>query len=142
MSNSLGKSKILDLPDRIVFYDGDCGFCNSSVQFILNHRKREIYFAPLQADIAKNVMGDRGIEIKMNTLYYLENDVLYSKSTAALRIAKHLKGGFPMIYWVGIIFPNQFRNWVYDQVAKRRHKINPGMCAMPKPEERRLFLGN
>ena len=48
----------------IVFYDGDCGFCNSSVQFILNKRKREFYFLPLQSDQAKKILNANGIEIK------------------------------------------------------------------------------
>lgn len=142
MSTSSKKNNTQDLPDRIVFYDGDCGFCNSSVQFILDRRKRAIHFAALQSDIAENVLGERGVTIQMNTLYYLENKNLCSKSTAALKIARHLKGAWPIIYWFGIIFPKTFRNWVYDQVAKRRHKINPGLCAMPKPEERKLFLDN
>lgn len=128
------------LPTRIVFYDGECGFCNTSVQFILNKRKYPIYFAPLQSDIAKDTMRSRGITIEMNTLYYLEDNRLFDRSTAALRIARYLKGGYPALYYLGILFPRVFRDWVYDQVAKRRHKIKPGYCAMPTPEERKLFL--
>lgn len=140
MSDSTKENKLNELPERIVFYDGDCGFCSSSVQFILDRRKREIHFAALQSDIAEKILGKRGIEIKMNTLYFLEKDEIFSKSTAALRIAKHLKGAYPLLYWVGIIFPKAFRNWVYDQVAKRRDKINTGLCPLPKPEEKKLFL--
>ncbi len=142
MSNTNQKRIKSNLPERIVFYDGDCGFCNSSVQFILNRRKREIHFAALQSKIAQNVLGERGVTIKMNTLYYLEGSNLYSKSTAALKITRHLKGGYPLLYGVGIIFPKIVRDWVYDQVAKRRHKISPGVCAMPKPEEKKLFIEN
>ena len=142
MSNSSEKSQRKDLPERIVFYDGDCGFCNSSVQFILDRRKREVHFAALQSNIAQNLLGKRGVEIKMNTLYYLEGSKLYSKSTAALKITRHLKGGYPLLYGVGIMFPKAFRDWVYDQIAKRRHKIRPGLCAMPKPEEKKLFIDN
>ena len=131
-----------DLPERIVFYDGDCGFCNTSVQFVLNKRKRPIYFAALQSKLAEEKLGSRGVSIQMNTLYFLENDKLYQKSSGALRIARHLKGGYPLLYYVGIIFPRFFRDWIYDQVAKRRHKIKPGYCAMPSPDERKLFIGD
>jgi len=129
-----------NLPDRIVFYDGDCGFCNTSVQFVLNHRKCDIYFAALQSDLSKKELAKRGVTIQMNTLYFLENGKLYKKSSGALRIAKYLKGLFPLLYWIGIIFPRFIRDWVYDQVAKNRHKIRPGACALPRPEEKKLFL--
>lgn len=142
MADSSEKSTTQELPDRIVFYDGECGFCQSSVQFILNHRKVNIYFAALQSNVAEKLLGNRGIEIKMNTLYYLEDEDIYDKSTAALKIARHLKGAYPLLYWFGIIFPKAFRDWIYDQVAKRRHKINPGVCALPKPEEKKLFIGD
>jgi len=142
MTDSTNISEKVDLPKRIVFYDGECGFCNTSVQFILNHRKRPIHFAALQSDIAKEVLQHHNISIAMNTLYYLEEGKLYKKSTGALRITKHLEGGYPVLYFIGILFPKILRDWVYEQVAKRRHRIKPGYCAMPSPEERKLFLSD
>ena len=38
----------------IVLFDGDCHFCNSSVQFIIKHDHKGIYyFAPLQSKRAQ-----------------------------------------------------------------------------------------
>lgn len=126
---------------RIVFYDGDCCFCNTSVQFILKHRKKEFYFAALQSDFAKKKIEEgQGVDIEMNTLYYLEKDKLYEKSNAVLRIARGLKGAYPMFYYLGSIFPKFIRDVVYDFIAKRRNKINPGFCALPSEEERKFFL--
>jgi predicted DCC family thiol-disulfide oxidoreductase YuxK len=126
---------------RIIFYDGDCCFCNTSVQFILNHRKKEFYFAALQSDFAKTkIEEEEGISIKMNTLYYLEKGQLYEKSTAALRISRGLKGAYPIFFYFGIIFPKFIRDVVYDFIAKRRNKINPGFCALPSEEDRKFFL--
>ena len=127
---------------RIIFYDGDCGFCNSSVQFILNHRKKTFYFAALQSDFAKEkIEKDGGEKIEMNTLYFLNHGKLYEKSTAVLRISRGLKGLYPVLFYLGIIFPRFIRDGVYDFVAKRRHKIQPDLCAMPTEEERKFFLG-
>lgn len=134
--------KIKNSPKRIVFYDGDCGFCNTSVQFILNKRKKDIYFAALQSELAEQELSKRGESIQMNTLYFLEKGVLYKKSTGALRIAKYLKGILPLLYWIGTLVPRVFRDWVYDLVAKHRHKISPGACAIPSEEEKKLFLSN
>lgn len=45
---------INNIPDKILFYDGDCVFCNASVQFALKHRKKNsIYFSALQSELAK-----------------------------------------------------------------------------------------
>jgi len=39
-----------------------------------------------------------------------------------------------------MIIPRFLRDWVYDQIAKRRHTIKNGFCALPTADERRLFL--
>lgn len=140
MKNSTQKEDNEPLPKRVVFYDGECGFCSTTVQFILKRRKKDIYFAPLQSEIAKDKLGERGIEIEMNTLYFLENEKLYLKSTGALRIARHLNGGYPLFYYLGIIFPKFIRDWVYDQVAKRRHQLKADLCPLPQPEEQKFFI--
>jgi predicted DCC family thiol-disulfide oxidoreductase YuxK len=69
----------------------------------------------------------------------MENGVLYEKSTAALRVLRY----FPWYYQVLRVFtlvPRFMRDWVYDQVAKRRRRISQGYCVMPTPEERKRFL--
>lgn len=126
--------------ERILFYDGDCGFCNSSVQLVLNKRRNEFYFLALQKDLAHKIMAKFNEEIQMNTLYLIEDNKLYQKSTAALKIAKNLKGAYPLLYYFGSLVPRFLRDWVYDQVAKRRHNIKPGFCAMPKQKDKQYFL--
>lgn len=126
-------------PERIVFYDGDCGFCNTSVQFILNKKKNDFYFATLQSDFAKEKLAEHNIEIKLDTLYYLNNGKLHERSGAALRIAKGLKGGYPLLFGF-IIIPPFIRNWAYDMVAARRHRIKAGFCKIPTEEERKFFI--
>jgi len=126
--------------ERIVFYDGDCGFCNTSVQLILKNRKKNFYFIPLQAEFSHKIMAQFNEEIKMNNLYLLENGKLYKKSTAAIRIAKNLRKLYPFLFYVGFIVPRFIRDWIYDQVAKRRHNIRPGYCVMPLVEEKKFFV--
>ena len=125
--------------DWIVFYDGDCGFCNSSVQFILNKRKRDFYFSPLQSDRSKEILTQYGIEIKMDTIYFLKNGKLYDRSSAGLQICKGLKGGYPLMMAFYII-PKFLRDLVYNTIAKRRHRIRAGYCAIPTEEEKAFFL--
>lgn len=74
--------------ERIVFYDGDCGFCNTSVQLILKNRKVDFYFIPLQSEISHQIMAKFNVEIKMNTLYLLENGKLYKNLPLQLGLLK------------------------------------------------------
>lgn len=126
--------------NNIVFYDGECGFCNSSVQFILEHKKiNNVYFAPLQSKLAKNILGEHKIEIKLDTLYFLTNHKVYSKSSAALTISKFLK---PPYNWliVFVIIPKFIRDFFYDIIAKRRHQLKAGHCVIPSETDKSLFL--
>nr|WP_299205589.1 DUF393 domain-containing protein [uncultured Brumimicrobium sp.] len=126
--------------NRIIFYDGDCGFCNTSVQLVLKKRKKDFYFIPLQSSIAEEIMTRFNETIEMNTLYLVENGLLYDRSTAAIRIAKHLRSLYPLLYYLGLLVPKFIRDSVYNQIAKRRHKIRPGFCALPSVDERKFFI--
>ena len=126
--------------NNILFYDGDCGFCNSSVQFVLKHRKHDhIYFATLQSDFAKEILNNKGIIIKLDTLYYLKNNTIYDKSSAALHLVNELTLFFS-IFKIFYIIPKIIRDYVYSLIAKRRHQINNSFCVIPNSEEKKLFL--
>jgi predicted DCC family thiol-disulfide oxidoreductase YuxK len=47
---------------HVVFYDGVCGLCDRSVQFLLaRDRERVLHFAPLQGSTAAAVLGRLGL---------------------------------------------------------------------------------
>lgn len=125
----------------IVFYDGDCGFCNKSVQFVLKNEKgKKIHFAALQAEFSVQFFKNKGLEQpNMSTFYFWNGKKMLQKSTAALSLLKYLKMPFPLgaFFW---IIPSLLRDKVYDFVAKRRHKLAAGFCALPSVEERKRFL--
>lgn len=123
----------------IIFYDGDCGFCNSSVQFILNKKKKPFYFLALQSETAKKILEAKNVVINMDTIYLLKNDKLYNKSSAALQICRGLKGGYPLLFGFYII-PKFLRDPFYNFVAKRRHKLRAGYCMVPLEEDKKYFL--
>lgn len=132
--------EINETKNIIIFYDGECGFCNSSVQFVLKHRKHnQIYFATLQSDLAKRVLSNKGVEIKLDTLYYLKNNEVYHKSTAGLRITSELKFPYPLLKILFVV-PKFIRDVVYSFIAKRRHNIQNGFCVLPTEEEKELFI--
>lgn len=128
------------LTKKIVFYDGDCGFCSKSVQLILRKRTKQVYFIPLQSELAESLLNNFEISIELNTFYFL-NEKLYQKSTAALQVSKHLKQPYPLLFYLFIWIPSKWRDEIYDFVAKRRNKIAGKSCYLPNEKERSLFLG-
>ena len=123
----------------IVFYDGDCGFCSSTVQFILKKRKEEIQFSPLQSEYAHNRLKEEGTQINLDTIYLLKEGKIYERSSAALQISKSLKGLYPLMVILYVV-PKFIRDGVYNSIAKRRHRIRAGYCVIPSEEEKKLFI--
>lgn len=128
---------------KIILFDGVCNLCNSSVTFVIKRDlKNQFKFAALQSDAGKQLVLAHGIDTSsVDSIIFIENGKAYTKSTAALRIAKHLGGAYPLMMGFMII-PTFLRNWVYDWVAKNRYKWygKKESCMIPTPELRSKFL--
>jgi len=137
---------MIDLPDskKLVLFDGVCNLCNSSVQFIIKHDKKDLFlFAALQSRAGQEIIKS----FKINTeetdsvLLYSKKDGVSQKSTAALKIARHL--GFPQnLITVFFIVPTSIRNWVYDLIARNRYQWfgKSDNCMVPTPNLQSKFL--
>ncbi len=126
----------------VIFFDGVCNLCNASVQFAIEHDKKDVFrFTALQGDYAKNILTKFNLNPEnMNSIILMEDDKLYNKSSAALRIAKRLNGIFPILY-VFIVVPKFIRDWFYDIIAKNRYKWwgKQESCWVPSPELKSKF---
>ncbi len=130
-------------PKKIILFDGVCNLCNNAVVFIIKRDKKDVFrFAAIQSDEGEKLIKKHNIDTsKTDSIILIENDTYSVKSTAALKIAKHLKGGYPLLYGF-IILPAFFRNWVYDIIAKNRYKWfgKKDNCMIPTPELKEKFL--
>lgn len=128
---------------KVILFDGVCNLCNGAVLFIIKRDpKAKFKFAALQSDIGMSLTAEHNIDTtKTDSIVLVEAGKVYIKSTAALRVARHLKGGYPLLYGF-IIFPAFFRNWVYDWIAKNRYKWfgKKESCMIPTPELKSRFL--
>lgn len=132
----------MDITKNIIFYDGDCGLCNTSVQQVLKYQKQKFpfYFVPLQQEEAQTFLAQHGIDVKMDTLYYWNGYKITERSTAVLSIARHLKYPAHLLFY-GFIFPKAVRNCVYDYIAQRRHIFfRKNRCRIPEENEKKFFL--
>lgn len=132
----------INLP-KIILFDGVCNFCNSSINFVIDHDSKKIFkFATLQSNVAQKILLPYKNETLFDSIILIDNGKIYQKSTAALNIAKNLNAGLPFIYYSLIWIPAFLRNVVYDIIAKNRYKFfgKTKICRMPTPELKARFL--
>lgn len=126
--------------NRLVLYDGDCGFCNRSVAFILKHeRTHEIVFAPIQSAFTQQLFEKNNWpKPDLSTFYFIHGNEKFERASAAFEVLKDLKNPYRLLRVFRFI-PRGISNWCYDQIAKRRQRIAAGFCVMPTPEQRIRF---
>lgn len=111
------------MENQIVLYDGYCQLCSRWVQFLLKRDyKKNIQFVPLQSEEGKQILKSYVYENDRipDTVIYIENDSLFIKSTAILRLIRHFRGIWKVLY-LFIIIPKFIRDKVYDCIAKKRY---------------------
>jgi predicted DCC family thiol-disulfide oxidoreductase YuxK len=126
----------------VILFDGVCNFCDASVQFILNRDPEGIFqFASLQSEAGQNLVKKHNVPADVDSMILIEDDKVYYKSTAALKISRHLHGAWKWLYGF-IIIPSPIRNIVYDLIAKNRYKWfgQKESCMLPPPNIRKRFL--
>ncbi|QZN78402.1 thiol-disulfide oxidoreductase DCC family protein [Paenibacillus sp. DR312] len=127
----------------IVLVDGVCHFCQGLTKWIIKRDPEGKYhFASLQSDVAKELLKKGNLSTdSMDTFVLIENGKYYTRSTAALRLAKGLKFPYPLLY-VFIIVPKFIRNAVYNMVARNRYRWfgKDEACMLPTPEIKDRFL--
>jgi len=99
-------------------------------------------FAAIQSEEGQKLIKKHQIDTtKVDSILLLDGDNYDAKSTAALKIARHLKGGYPLLYGF-MILPAFLRNWVYDIIARYRYNWfgKKESCMIPTPELKGKFL--
>jgi len=127
----------------VILFDGVCNFCNSAVNFVIKRdKKKQIHFAPLQTETGKKLLEQYGLPVnEMQSFIFIEKGKAYTRSTAALRVCRHLSALWPLCYGT-IIVPKFIRDSIYNWIAKNRYKWFGVRqeCMMPTPEIKARFL--
>jgi len=116
--------KNLNSEFSIILFDGDCSFCNASIQFIYKNDKHKYFkFTSLQSKFGQNILKQFGLETNnFDTFVLYQNHKIFTKSSAAFKILNKLST-FLRIFYFFIIIPIPIRDFFYDFIAKNRHKI-------------------
>jgi predicted DCC family thiol-disulfide oxidoreductase YuxK len=134
--------------NTVLLYDGVCGFCNKSVQVILDRDRRgEMRFAALQSDYGKGVLSRHPELENVDSLVYVQrqpgtgDERVFIRSDAALRVASYLGGAWKLLLVFRVI-PRPVRDFFYDLFARYRYKLfgKHDSCMLPSPDVRSRFL--
>lgn len=111
-------------PSRhLVLIDGECNLCNATGMWVnLRDKKRRFRFQALQSEEGREVLEGHGLPTDdYDTMVLVEGGKAYTRSTAALRIARRLRQPWPLLYGF-IIVPKPLRDAAYRFVARNRHR--------------------
>ena len=131
----------------ILLYDGLCGFCDGTVQFILRRDPSgAMKFAPLQGATARAVL-ERNPEVRgVDSFILVERDLeghelVTVRSEAVSRITRYL-GGVWTIAAIGRVIPRPLRDWAYSLFAHWRYRLfgRYDACPVPAARVRARFL--
>lgn len=127
----------------IILFDGVCNLCNNSVQFIIKRdKKKRFFYASLQSDAVQSILLQ--FELKnsdFDSIILIDKGKVYQKSTAILKIIKHLNSAWELSY-IFIIVPKFIRDFIYSIIAKNRYKWfgKREKCMIPTKELEMRFL--
>lgn len=137
---------MLDIPKhkKVILFDGVCNLCNNSVLKVIKYDKKNTFlFAALQSETGKKIVNHLNIDTdKIDSIILYEPGITYEvKSTAALKVMQDF-GGLWYFTQIGLIFPEFFRNYIYDYIAKNRYKWfgKKESCMIPTPALKAKFL--
>lgn len=127
----------------VVLYDGTCGLCHKSVQWILRHeRDHAIQFAPLQGETAEQLRAQfPEIPRTLESVVLVEDGHARLRSKAFLHVAHHLRAPWRLGYAVRWL-PAFLLDLGYRFIARIRHRVwgHADACDLPAPEHRARFL--
>jgi predicted DCC family thiol-disulfide oxidoreductase YuxK len=107
-----------------IIFDDTCNFCKASVAWLQAHdREKKMEYLPLQSAEARALLKSHDEQFaQKNTVYLVTAESVYNKSDAVLQALKILPRPYSFLHQLRV-FPKPLRNWVYDLIAKNRHRF-------------------
>jgi predicted DCC family thiol-disulfide oxidoreductase YuxK len=121
-----------------LFYDGGCGVCHGAVRFVAKRDLSQlIHFAPLGGETFKRLVSpDLRVGLPDSLVVLTPEGGLLNRSEAVIYLL-HRMG--PLWRMAGLLLtriPVRPRDWVYDQVARRRPAGRPCPREFPPGDPR------
>lgn len=122
----------------VLFFDGDCAFCSSSVRKVVRLDKRGVIsFAPLQGEFSREHGFTHHAAEDGGTMVLLrESDGrAFTYSDAWLELLNALGGAWRLLRVFRLV-PKPLRDCFYRWVARNRYRFmgRKDQCDLPDPE--------
>ncbi len=126
-----------------ILFDGVCNLCNGFVNFVIDrdHQAR-FQFGSLQSAAGQALLKSYTFEsAALTTVILIEDDKLYSESTAVLKILRGLGGGWKVFY-ILMVIPKFIRDFFYNLVSRHRYYLfgKREYCRIPTPDLLNRFI--
>lgn len=126
---------------NIIFFDGVCNLCNSTVDLVVKlDKKKRMKYASLQSHYAKNLLSLKDLT-DLDSIIFFKDGEKYYRSDAVIYILLSLYPRLQILKFL-IYIPKPFRDSLYKMIARNRYKIfgKKDICRIPTKEEAALFL--
>lgn len=134
MSNSATlplTARASDSAAPILFFDGECGFCDRSIRFAMSRDVHgRLYIATLAGETAQQALApfaDMLRDVDSTVLYLpgtpTREAAVQIHSDAALSVLRLLGGFWSVIGAAGLLVPRWIRDAAYKAFAKRRFQL-------------------
>ncbi len=128
---------------KIILFDGVCTLCNGFVQFVIKHDTHVVFqFGALQSAAAQELLHKTAPAHNFpETVILIDDGQVFTKSSASLRILKHLRWPISWLY-VCVVIPKFLRDAVYVLLAKNRYRLfgKKDSCMLPTAELKSRFI--
>ncbi len=96
---------------------------------------------PSRSELGQEVLESIGrTETSQRTIVFIENNQVYTRSTAVLRMYAYLEFPYWLLSW-WLVVPRFIRDFCYNRIANNRHRLFPlKSCWVPTPEITRHFF--
>ncbi len=121
----------MSIVTAIVLFDGACGLCSRTVDFIVPRDRRGVFrFAALQSATGRALLDRHGLACAgLDSVVLIAGGHVATKSEAVLRIARRLGGVWALLALPGLLVPRRLADALYDTVARNRLRWFPGPAA-------------
>jgi predicted DCC family thiol-disulfide oxidoreductase YuxK len=140
MPDSPSRPPTQALPERVVFFDGVCGFCNQAIRWLMvRDPHRRLHYASLQGEVAA-ALRSRHAEFPqdIDTIVLFERgkggEHVHLRSDAVLRIFAVIDGPWRRLVWLRVL-PSPILDWGYRLFARHRYRMFGQLDACPTPSE-------
>ena len=129
--------------ERVIVFDGVCNFCNTFVNFVMEHDSQACFkFGTLQSEPAQKILTQFHLATEdYETFLLLEKGKVFTQSTAALKILRRVDGLWPFLY-IFILIPRPIRDTVYNFIARHRYQWmgKTDSCRVPTTKDHQRFV--